>query len=262
MSTAKGFTRGRPLLQQPRIEFREMVSMLRRRYLILLLMPLAALLTGALGSMYLIDPVYQASTTLWVIKDGSTQINLNDVMLSRNLTKTYGEVAKSRAVMASVITRLGLQGISVQDLQGKLTVTSVRDTEILSFVIEDKDPVMAARLADAVAESFRAQIRSYMKVENAVVVDAALVPHAPIRPKPIATSILALMIGSFIAVALVLLLEYMDTSVKTPEDITQYLELSVIGVIPKFTSDVEPVTPKRKRSRTENMKTVVEKWPR
>jgi capsular polysaccharide biosynthesis protein len=227
-------------MEQAELDLREIFLMLRRRLWLLLALPAVAAVTAGLVSVYVLDPVYSASTTLWVIKDDtSSQINLNDVMLSRNLTKTYAEVAKSRAVMEDVIKRLSLKGASVSDLQAKLTVTPVRDTEILSFAVQDGDAVMAARLADAVAEAFKEQIRTYMKVENVVVVDQALVPDGPIKPRKMMNVAIAFVLGAMAAVGLVFLLEFLDTSIKSPEDVTGHLGLPVLGVIPLIDVSVE-----------------------
>lgn len=246
-------------MEQQELDLREIFHILRRRIWVILVIPLIAAITSGLVSVYVMEPVYSASTTLWVIKEGTGQINLNDVMLSRNLTKTYSEVAKSRAVMTDVIKSLGLQGISVSGLQRKLTVTPVRDTEILSFTVEDGNPEMAARLANAVAEAFKGQIRTYMKVENVVVVDLALVPSGPVRPRPVLNIMIAVVLAGLFAIGLVFLMEYLDTSIKTPEDVSRYLKVPVLGIIPLIEPAKAENLPKRTRSRAQQAKTAVEK---
>lgn len=222
-------------------------------------MPTVAAITAGLISLFLLQPVYSASTTLWVIKDGSSaQLTLADVQLSRNLTKTYAEVAKSRSVMQDVINNLGLKDVTVQELQEKLAVTPVRDTEILSFTVEDRDPVMAAALADGVAVAFMGQIRTFMKVENVSVVDQALVPIDPIKPRPLINVALATVLGGMAALGLAFLLEYLDTSVKTPDDVVRHLGLPVIGVIPVIEPEAAVTAEVRTGKRINRAKTAVD----
>ncbi|MFZ5825010.1 MAG: YveK family protein [Bacillota bacterium] len=232
-------------MEQAELDLREIFLVLRRRFWLLAMVPLLAALTAGVVSYTLLEPVYRASTTLWVIKDGQ-QINYNELLLSRNLTKTYAEVARSRAVMADVIKQLGLQGVTVEALQKKLTVTPVRDTEILSFAIEDTDPAMAARLAAAVAESFKGQIRTYMKLENVVVVDPAVVPTNPIKPRKMMNIAVAFVLGLMAATGLAFLLEYLDTSIKSPDDVSRYLGLPVLGVIPVLEMKSQPAAEARR----------------
>jgi capsular polysaccharide biosynthesis protein len=238
-------------MEQNELDLREIFGVLLRRLWLLVTLPVVAGLVAGILSLYVMTPVYSASTTLWVIKDGgSSQINYNDLLLSRNLTKTYAEVAVSRAVMTDAIDRLDLKGkVSVAQLQAKLTVTPVKDTEILSFTIQDENPAMAAKLADAVAQAFQAQIRTYMKVENVAVVDSASVPAAPIKPRPFVNMAISVVLGAIAAVGLVFLLEYLDVTVKSPEDVTRHTGLPVLGVIPMIELEAveSPVQRKRRK---------------
>lgn len=220
-------------MDQTELDLREILHILRRRLWLLLLMPAVAAVTAGVVSLYLLAPVYSASATLWVVKDyASGQVTYNDVLMNQNLTKTYAEVAKSRTVLAGALEALRTPDLTVKDLQEKLTVTAVRDTQILSFTVTDGDPARAARLADAVAESFRREIVSFMKVENVKIVDHALIPASKVKPRPITNTVIASVMGLMAAMGLVFLLEFLDTSLKTPEDVTRHIGLPVLGTIP------------------------------
>mgnify|MGYP000185425028 CR=1 FL=1 len=220
-------------MQDQELDLRELLYVLRRRLLLIVALPVVAAVMAGLVSQFLITPIYEASTTLWVIKDDAAQISYNDLLLSRNLTKTYAEVAQSRTVLADVIQRLGLAGMTVEDLQEKLTVTAVRDTELLSFTVEDSDPALAALLADAIATAFIGQIHVFMKVENVVVVDPAQVPAEPVRPRMALNLTAAFALGVMLAVGMALLLEHLDTSMNTPEDVRRHVGLPVLAAIPR-----------------------------
>lgn len=226
-------------MDQSEIDLRQLFLALRRRLALLITMPIVAGLVAGIVSAFILSPVYSAQTTLWVIKENGSQINYNDLLLNRNLTKTYAEVAKSRAVMIQVISSLGLSGVSVEQLQEKLTVTPVRDTEILSFEVEDVDPVRASAIANTVADSFKDQIRSFMQVENVAIVDRAAIPTDPIKPRKLMNVAVAVVLGGMAAVGVAFLLEYLDTTLKSQEDVTQHLGLPVLGLIP--TIEPEPV---------------------
>lgn len=249
---------GDTYVENTELDLRQIFRIVVKRLRIIVLVTALATITAGAVSFYLLTPIYRASTTLWVIKEGSNQINLNDVMLSRNLTKTYAEVARSRAVLTDVIKRLHLQDRAVDQLQRRLTVTPLRDTEIISFSVEDPDPVMAARMADAVAESFKGQIRAYLNVQNVVVVDAAAVPDTPVRPRPLLNIAIALVLGLMAGVGIAFLLEYLDTTLKTPDDVSLCLGLPVLGTIPVIDAR-GPEIRNRRQSRGKQVQTVVER---
>ena len=45
------------------------------------------------------------------------------------------------------------------------------------------------------------------------------------------------MLGIMVSVFIVFLLEYLDNTIKTSEDVEKYLELNVIGIIPVMQDD-------------------------
>lgn len=66
---------------------------------------------------------------------------------------------------------------------------------------------------------------------NIVQIERATLPSAPIRPQPINTTLLAAAVGLMLAVGIVFLVEYLDDTLKTMEDVERILQLPVIGFI-------------------------------
>lgn len=66
---------------------------------------------------------------------------------------------------------------------------------------------------------------------NVVQIEVANLPLTPIRPRPLANALLAGAIGLMIAAGAVFLIEYLDDTLHTPEDVERTLNLSVIGYI-------------------------------
>ncbi len=64
-----------------------------------------------------------------------------------------------------------------------------------------------------------------------VQIEAAIFPNEPIRPRPLTNTMLAGAVGLMLAAGIVFLIEYLDNTLKNPEDILRYLDLPVIGYI-------------------------------
>jgi len=77
-----------------------------------------------------------------------------------------------------------------------------------------------------------ARISEAMKVGNIRIVDNAVAPERPILPKKKRTTMLGALGGLIIGIGLALFLEYLDTSLKTGEEIEKDLKLSFLGSIP------------------------------
>jgi polysaccharide biosynthesis transport protein len=79
------------------------------------------------------------------------------------------------------------------------------------------------------------------RANNVQVMDKAEVPGGPILPNPRKDWITALMAGITIALGLAFGIEYLDDTVKTPEDITRRLKLPLLGLVPAVRGDRVPV---------------------
>lgn len=68
---------------------------------------------------------------------------------------------------------------------------------------------------------------------QATVIDTALAPKAPFRPQPLRNLGIGLVIGLLAGLGLAFLIEFIDDTVKTPEDIGEMLKLPALGVVPR-----------------------------
>ncbi len=217
------------------ISLREIYYILKKRMGMIIILLILSLAASAVVSFYVLDKQYQANTTLMVgrPKDYVTENKLeyNDLLLNQRLVSTYGELIKTRTVADRVIENMGLS-LTYSQLREKLNVSLVKDTEIISISVMDTDPALAADIANETAAVFMETVQEIMKVENIQVIDTAQVPTSPVQPRPMMNiaiaGVLAIMLGVFIA----FLIEFLDTTIKTPEDVEKNLGLPVIGSIP------------------------------
>ncbi|MBN2208414.1 MAG: GumC family protein [Candidatus Coatesbacteria bacterium] len=87
----------------------------------------------------------------------------------------------------------------------------------------------------------RSAIESGISRRRISIVEPAIAISAPV-PKKLALKLLvASIIGSMIGVGLAFLIDYLEMTYKTPEDIERHLGLWVVGVIPRFEPKTEPV---------------------
>jgi uncharacterized protein involved in exopolysaccharide biosynthesis len=64
---------------------------------------------------------------------------------------------------------------------------------------------------------------------NIQLIDQAEVPRAPIRPNRQRSLLMAIVVGLFVGMGLAFFLDYLDNTVKTPEDIEQMIRLPSFG---------------------------------
>ena len=212
-------------------ELRQLWCILRKRWIIVLTLPLiAALIMGAI-SAYVIKPVYQASTTVIVGRkvseaalEAKTQVFGNSVL--QQLIKNYTEMAKGHMVEKNVIDELKLS-LTVEQLDKMITVTQVNTTDLLEIKVTNTNPRLAAVIANSTAQEFSKTVLA----DSVNIVDPAEIPTMPTTPNKTKNVLFALLVGLIASLSLIFLFEYMDNTVKNSSDVKDFLGIPLLGLI-------------------------------
>lgn len=193
----------------------------------------AALAALALAvTVYFITPQYTSSTSMYVLNRQTTEgITNSDLQSSTYLTQDYVELIKSRTVIETVISQLGLDR-SYASVLGSMSVSAKSDTRIISISVTDEDPYMARDIANAVREAAAVQIQQVMKTEAVNVVDEANIPTVKSSPNTQKNVLLAGALGVILVAAWFVVLYMMNDKIVTAEDVEHYLGLGILGQMP------------------------------
>ena len=222
------------------IELRELLDIvLKRKWLIIITLILSTTL-GGIYSVFFVTPIYKSDTTLMVNSskginagDLAASFDLGSINLSQKLVVTYGEIVKSRIVLEQVIDRLDLD-TSYTGLLNRVSSRPVGSTEILKIEVQDENPEQAALIANTISDVFVKEVMRILKVNNVETIDRAIPLDRPINVKTNLNIAIAMVLGAMLGIFLAFLLEYLDRTIKTPEDVQKHLNLPVIGTIADF----------------------------
>ncbi len=90
------------------------------------------------------------------------------------------------------------------------------------------------------ARAKQTDVASELKSTNIRVVDPAVVPGGPVRPRKLRDIALGLLLGAFLSVGLAFFLEYLDNTLKTPDDVRNHLGAPLLGVVPEIAEAQHP----------------------
>ncbi|MDR7079592.1 capsular polysaccharide biosynthesis protein [Neobacillus niacini] len=216
------------------ISLKELLATLKKRLVMIILITMTAGLVSGVISYFFLTPIYQASTQILVNQEKSelSFYSPSEVQTNLQLISTYNEIIKSSRILDKVIVQLGLD-MTADQLGGKITVGSQKDSQLVNVSVQDPDPNMAADIANKTVEVFQKEIVSIMNVDNVSILAPATVTdnQAPIKPQPVMNVAIAIVVGLMAAVGLAFLLEYFDNTIKNEQDIEKILELPILGVI-------------------------------
>jgi capsular polysaccharide biosynthesis protein len=133
---------------------------------------MAAMFAAATISLVM-TPVYRSSTTIMVATTGAggTASDYNSIILNRQLVKTYAALVEAQDSLTEVASQL--QDVSSSELAGKITVSPVKDLELLRISVKDESPDRAAFIANKTVEVLRKKTKSIYGSDNIKVISIA-----------------------------------------------------------------------------------------
>nr|WP_254908712.1 Wzz/FepE/Etk N-terminal domain-containing protein [Clostridium tyrobutyricum] len=216
------------------LDLQDFFYIIKKRLKLIVLITLGCAVITGLVSVFLIKPTYEASSSIIVGKPtNNIKTDNNDVMMYQNLVKTYAQIAQSDSVAKAALNKLN-ENITLDQFQKMVSVTPQEGTQILTIKADSKDPNEAAKVVDTMASSFISESKKVFPTGGDIqIMDRAQIPNKPVKPKKTLNVAIAFFLGLIVSVGISFLLEYQDNTIKTEDDIDRYLELPVIGVIPK-----------------------------
>ena len=216
------------------ITIQDIFKTIKKRLSLIVILTIIALAISAIVSYVVLTPIYQSSTQILVSQE-KTEVNSfssQDIETNLQLINTYNVIIKSPAILSLVIDELELNTTAAA-LTNKITVSNAEDSQVVNITVQDPDPQKAVDIANKTAEVFQAQIKTLMQVNNVSILTPAVLGDnpTPVKPDPMLNMAIAAVIGMMLGVGLAFLLEYLDTTVKTEDDIEELLQLPVLGLI-------------------------------
>ena len=223
------------------INLGELVKFFVSKIKFILLAMEICLIIGFVYIKFIQVPMYHSSTTLILVSDNQQQSAASiqsDVTLNKNLVSTYSEIVKSRSVLQQVIKELKLDD-NVASLSGRISVSSVENTEIIRIQVSDANNEKAQKIAETTAKIFISEVKKLYNLTNVSTIDEASLETSPYNINVIKQLTIALLLGLIGSVGIMFLIFYFDTTIKSSKDIEEKLGLVVVGNIPIVTKKGE-----------------------
>ena len=220
-------------MEEQVISISEIFEALKKRWILIVSITLVATLISGVLSFFVIKPTYETSTKVFIGKEESNVegYNTNDIQMYQKLLQTYAETIKTNEVIQAAIKNTNTN-LTVEEVKKSLTVTPISDTQILQIKYQNKNPQVAKRILGNITDEFIILAKELVPNGYVRVIEAVQLPENPVAPNKKMNIAIAFLLGLMVSVGLVFLLEYIDNTFKSKENLEKELGIPVIGLIP------------------------------
>lgn len=211
----------------------ELFKLLKKHLALVVVLPVVLAIATAGVSWGLMQNQYTATVSVYVLTSSSSEQNTiqnSDLTASQLMANDIAELAGSDIVAERTAEELGMSSLDGY----KISVNSSTTTRVIEISVTTGQAEAASVVANKIAEVLSSTAQDVMGVESVNVVDQAKAPDAPSGPNRVMYTAVAFLAGIFLAVAIVVVMDMVNTRVRTPEEAEELLGVPVIGRIPKI----------------------------
>lgn len=184
---------------------------------------------------YFVAPVYEANVKFYASGMETSPTLGNSVAPQYveflNVNEFYEMVSKDLLADTGV-------NLTPNEIAKMLKFSSVvEETSSFFVVVRAADPNLAYNVALSVAEKAPEQVDGFADVGVLEVIENPTLPTVSSGASSLKVCLIGLILGFLVGCALVLLKEFLDNSIKTPDEITQLFDIPVFGTVPDFSEN-------------------------
>lgn len=217
------------------IDLTEILSAVRQHLLELIFVTLAAALVGFTVSKFLMTPKYDSSALMIVNtrQDVNANVTSDQINSATKLVSTYSIIIKSDTVLQQVIDNLGLN-LTYAQLNKRVTVAAVDDTQVMKITVQSDSPEWARQVCEQIITVAPDVIKEAVEAGSVKVISNPSLATEPVSPNIKKNTMLAAAVGFVLVIGIIVLQVLLDNKINTEEDVTKYLDMTVLGVIPQY----------------------------
>lgn len=209
----------------------DILDVIFKRIKILVIIPVIFFASSMFYAFELVAPTYTATTTFMVLNQTYyDSITYNDLMIGQVLISDYKFLATTKTVREEAAKSIGIENTNGCDID----ISPVVDTRMVKLSVTCTEPEKSANLSNALTEQLVERISEIMKVDNITIVEYAMVPKSPSGPNKTKIVMNSTILGLAFSVGIIILLEFMDNTIQSADDIEKHLGIPVLAQINKL----------------------------
>ena len=216
-------------------------SVWHRAWVVILSAVLAAV-AGFSIAAFAIAPTYSSSVMMYVNNSsfslGNTEFSFSssEISAAQSLLKTYIVILNNRTTLEAVAEKAGVD-YTYEEILGKISSSSVNDTEVLKVTVTSKDPYEAANIANCIAEVLPVRISEIIEGSSMKIVDSAVVDLQKVAPSVTKYTAVGFVSGALFSIIILVIIALSDGTIHSDEYIIETYKYPILAKIPDLTGE-------------------------
>lgn len=213
----------------------ELLQLLRKRLALVIALPVVFTLVTGIYTFGFMEDVYTSEVGLYVLTQSQSsqdqsRVTSSDTAASQQLANDIAVIADTPKVRNATAKALGMKDLRDYTLGVKNEPTN----RVITLTVTANDPAAAARVANEFAKNTASCAVETMGLKAVNLMDDATSPDIPSGPNRKMYLAVAFLAGLFVAVAIVVLMDVLNTTVKSREEAEELFGLPVLGTMPEL----------------------------
>ena len=226
------------------IEIWRFVEVFLKRFWLIALAVVIFAMCGWGYTKLFVTPMYKSQFKAYitnkavVLEDAentSDRTNTGDLNASIGLMYLYNEVILSRSVLTDAAADVGL-GYGYGTLRNMVSTKMPEKASMIEVTVSADDPVVAQKLAAAIANRAMEKGKIIEERSTMVVVDEPVVPTGPYAPSTTKNVMIVAIVGGLLSYVAFVLIDLVNDRVLDSEDLEKRYNVVVVGRIPDMAS--------------------------
>ncbi|MBC1499774.1 capsular biosynthesis protein [Listeria weihenstephanensis] len=216
---------------------KDVFAILKKSSLWILSFAIGGVAIAIVAIYFFLTPLFSMNTQILVSQTSQNEnaISQNaEVQANLQLVNTYRVLIKSPRVLSEVEKNMS-EDYSVSELTKKIEVSTEQDSQVINITATDKNPDVAAEIANETAKAFQKVTPKVMKVDNINILAEAkpAADSTPVSPKPALIIIIGLLGGTLLGVLIAFMRNLLSNKFKEDKDVEK-LGVPMLGSIGKL----------------------------
>ncbi|MFR1113629.1 MAG: YveK family protein [Blautia sp.] len=217
--------------EEVEIDLIDLLLYIKRKVWLILLGLLIGVLLSGLYTFKIVDPMYSASSMIYMRGAGNSITSIQDLQIGAELTNDYEVIFTSRPILQEVIDELKLD-MSYKELQSRVELSNPTDTRILKVELKDKDPKKASEIVNTLVQVSMDSVKE-IDAKEPYLIEEAVEDNSPVSPSIPKNLALGALAGVALVGAILVIRYVANDRVCGEEDVTKALGIPVFCMIPE-----------------------------